>query len=156
MYILAIIPLLILSRLLYHLCHHLSSPLRSIPGPFWTRFSKVWYFNRVRRGHFEADNIHLHQKYGSVVRIAPNQYSVSDIAAVKTIYGTGSKFAKSDWYEGWKHPDPDRWTLFPDRDIKRHGMIGSWFGVWFGCADRRSGDEEAVLESVFDELVGAL
>lgn len=123
MYFLALIPLLILLRLLYRV---LSSPLRSIPGPFWARFTKLWYFNRVRRGHFETDNIDLHQKYGPIVRIAPNQYSVSDLATVKTIYGTGSKFAKSDWYEGWKHSSPDRWTLFPDRDIKRHGMNASW------------------------------
>jgi hypothetical protein len=118
MYLLAIIPILALCRLLY-LC--LSSPLRSVPGPFWTRLTKLWYFNRVRRGHFESDNIQLHQRYGPVVRIAPGHYSVSDIDAVKTIYSTGSKFPKSDWYEGWKHPDPDRWTLFPDRDMKRHG-----------------------------------
>lgn len=123
MYLLAIIPLLILSRVLYLLYTFLSSPLRPVPGPFWTRFTKFWYFNQVRRGHFETENIRLHQKYGSVVRIAPDHYSVSDLAAVKTIYGTGSKFAKSDWYEGWKHPDPDRWTLFPDRNIKRHGTL---------------------------------
>lgn len=118
-------PLLILLfptlYLLIHLYKSLTSPLRAIPGPFSTRFTKLWYFSRVRNAHFERENIALHQKYGPMVRIAPDHYSISDPAAIKTVYGTGSKFTKSAWYEGWKHPDPDRWTLFPDRNVKRHG-----------------------------------
>ena len=47
-------------------------------------------------------------------------YSIEDPRAIKTVYGIGSKFPKSDWYDGWKHPSPDKWTLFPDRDMKRH------------------------------------
>jgi hypothetical protein len=96
--------------------------LRQIPGPFLTRLTKLWYFHRVRAGHFETDNIALHRRYGPVIRIDPDHYSISGRAAIKTVYGTGSKFTKSAWYEGWKHPDPNQWTLFPDRDIKRHGM----------------------------------
>lgn len=78
----------------------LTSPLRSVPGPFWTRLTKLWYFNRVRNAHFERENIRLHQKYGPIVRIGPDHYSISDPAAVKTVYGTGSKFVKSAWYDG--------------------------------------------------------
>ncbi|RLL95435.1 hypothetical protein CFD26_100536 [Aspergillus turcosus] len=94
--------------------------LRPIPGPFLTRLTKLWYFDRVRKAHFETDNVALHRRYGPVVRIAPDHYSISGRAAIKTVYGTGTKFTKSDWYEGWKHPDPNNWTLFPDRDEKRH------------------------------------
>jgi hypothetical protein len=96
------------------------SPLRSVPGPFWARFSRFWYFKRVYHGNFEHDNIELHRRYGRVVRVAPNMYSINAPDAVSTIYGIASKMPKSDWYEGWKHPSPDRWTLFPDRNIKRH------------------------------------
>ncbi|KAJ5983199.1 hypothetical protein N7481_005298 [Penicillium waksmanii] len=94
------------------------SSLRDVPGPFWTRFTSLWYFNQLRHGSFEHENIRLHQKYGSIVRLAPNQYSISDISAIKTVYGTGSQFAKSAWYDGWKHPA--QWTVFADRNIKRH------------------------------------
>jgi hypothetical protein len=95
--------------------------LKNIPGPFWARFSNLWYFNRIRHGQFEHDNIKLHKQYGPIVRVGPNHYSISDMAAIKTVYGTGSKFAKSAWYDGWKHPA--QWTIFADRDIKRHGMF---------------------------------
>src|ERR1700712_1929353 len=93
--------LLITLRLLVFLYYSLTSSLRTIPGPFQTRLTKLWFFNRVRLGHFEHDNIALHRKYGPIVRIAPDHFSIDDPDAIKQIYGIGSKFPKSDWYEGW-------------------------------------------------------
>lgn len=120
-YIFLLIPTLLIGfQLLLRVSRALFSPLKDIPGPFWTRFTTLWYFNQVRKGHFECDNIRLHDQYGSIVRIAPNHYSISDASAIKTVYGTGSRFAKSAWYDGWKHPA--QWTVFADRDIKRHGQ----------------------------------
>ncbi|RFU28324.1 hypothetical protein B7463_g7997, partial [Scytalidium lignicola] len=107
-------------RILYATFTAAASRLRSIPGPFVARFTKQWFFWKVWQGDFEVTNIDLHKKYGPIVRVAPNQYVIDDPAAIKTIYGIGSKFTKSDWYQGWKHPSPDRWTLFPDQDVKRH------------------------------------
>lgn len=40
------------------------SPLRHVPGPFWARFSRTWYWRVVWRGDFEKTNIELHKKYG--------------------------------------------------------------------------------------------
>lgn len=57
---------------------------------------------------------------GPVVRYGVDRYSISDPAAAKVIYGTGSKFTKSSWYESWSNPHPDEWNLFGDRDAKRH------------------------------------
>lgn len=126
--ILFLIPLLLIAfHIIVRLSRALFSPLKDIPGPFWTRFTTIWYFNRVRYGRFEHENISLHKEYGPIVRIAPNQYSISDVSAIKTVYGTGSRFAKSAWYDGWKHPA--QWTVFADRDIKRHGdcaLLFSW------------------------------
>lgn len=105
-------------HVLYRISRAALSPLRSIPGPFWARFSNIWYFNQVRLGHFEKENIRLHRKYGPVVRVSPDHYSICDPAAMKVIYASGSKFKKSAWYDGWKHPQ--QWTIFADRDSKRH------------------------------------
>lgn len=110
----------VLSQLTIFIYTSLTSPLRSVPGPIWTRFSRIWYFYRVYLGRFEHDNIELHKRYGRIVRLAPNMYSIDVPEAVNQIYGISSKMPKSDWYEGWKHPSPDRWTLFPDRNQKRH------------------------------------
>ncbi|KAL3480447.1 cytochrome P450 [Aspergillus californicus] len=136
LFLLSLAPLLLITHYLLSLLHltYKTRSLRSIPGPIWTRFSRLWYFRRVWNGNFEEDNIYLHQKYGPVVRIAPDHYSINDRAALKTIYGTGTKFAKSAWYEGWKHPSPERWTLFPDRDIKRHGETRKRFSSLYSMS----------------------
>lgn len=97
------------------------SPLRDIPGPLLARFSRLYYFAGVYRGSWEKQEIKLHRKYeGPIVRVAPGWYSISDPTALKTIYGPGSKFTKSAWYEGWKHPDPSQYSLFTHRSNEQH------------------------------------
>ncbi|KAL4900216.1 hypothetical protein BDW74DRAFT_170980 [Aspergillus multicolor] len=131
-------PLLLLTHTLISLLHktYTQRSLLSIPGPLLTRFTRLWYFHRLWNGSFEKDNIALHREYGPVVRIAPDHYSidVSHRAAIKTVYGPASRFKKSAWYEGWKHPDPDRWTLFPDRDVKRHGETRKRFAALYSMS----------------------
>ncbi|PYH41760.1 cytochrome P450 [Aspergillus saccharolyticus JOP 1030-1] len=125
-----------LSKCIIHLFYTTwqSPSLTSIPGPFLARFTRLWYFSRVWKGHFETDNLDLHARYGPVVRIAPGHYSISERTAVKTVYGTGSRFPKSSWYEGWKHPSPDRWTLFTDRNIKRHSETRKRFSSLYSMS----------------------
>jgi cytochrome P450 len=113
---------LILARFLFIIAKSFSSSTRHLPGPFWARFTRLWYFKRVALGGFEQENIALHRKHGPIVRLAPNMFSIDLPESVNTIYGIGSKLPKAEWYEGWKHPSPDAWTLFPDRDIKRHAQ----------------------------------
>lgn len=119
--LLTVVYLVIVFTCLVFVYQHLSSPLRSVPGPFLTRFTKLWYFIRVRKGRFEHDNISLHQKYGKVVRYGPDEYSIDDPEAVKTIYGYGTRFYKSDWYSGWGLPKV--YTLFTQQDIQAHAQL---------------------------------
>lgn len=80
--------------ILYCVIKAATDPLRAIPGPFLARFTRLWYFHAVYKGNFELTNVELHKKYGSVVRVAPNEYSIDDVDAAKTIYGHGSNFIK--------------------------------------------------------------
>lgn len=97
----------------------LADPLRKIPGPRAARFSRLWLVEHSRAGDMHTTMIALHKKHGKLVRTAPNEVSVSDPAAIKTIYGAGSKFRKSDWYSVWQgHRTFD---LFGERDEKVHG-----------------------------------
>ncbi|KAL4981195.1 cytochrome P450 [Aspergillus desertorum] len=93
-------------------------------------------------------------KYGPVVRIAPDHYSINDRAALKTIYGSGSRFAKSAWYEGWKHPDPQSWMLFPDTDIKRHGETRKRFSSLYSMSSLLNYEEfvDQCADVFFDRL----
>lgn len=80
--------------IIYLLLQFALDPLRDIPGPFFARFTRWWYFIEIYRGTFELTDIKLHQKYGSIVRVAPHEYSIDDVDAARTIYGRGNVFVK--------------------------------------------------------------
>jgi cytochrome P450 len=98
----------------------LHDPLRHIPGPFTARFTRLWYLYAQVRGDLEKTNIALHQKYGSIVRYAPNKFSFNTADAIETIYAHGSNFAKSDWYTTATNPKAKRPGLFQETNIDRH------------------------------------
>lgn len=74
------------------------SPLAAIPGPFLAKFSRSWLLGTTLKFArcFEAEK--QHQKYGPIVRLAPNFLSIKDEAAVKTVYQPS--WYKSIWYKG--------------------------------------------------------
>jgi len=63
------------------------TPLRSIPGPFLASITRIWIFQQQRGFQRQQVDIDLHQKYGPIVRIAPNEVLVSSPQSFKTIYG---------------------------------------------------------------------
>lgn len=80
-----------------------ASPLRKVPGPTISLFTSVllkWKeINAARTLYIHA----LHNKYGPVVRIAPNEVSFTSWAALKEIYCSGgSGYDKSDFYDMFK------------------------------------------------------
>lgn len=62
-------------------------PLRKVPGPFLARWSRLWIIYHSRAGDMHTKMMALHKQYGKLVRTAPNEVSVADPAALKTIYG---------------------------------------------------------------------
>lgn len=77
-------------------------PLAKYPGPFWasiTPFWKLWQFLNYR---LPQSILELHQKYGAVVRIGPNDIDFWDASAIKPIYRSGRSMPKSDFYDGFK------------------------------------------------------
>ncbi|KAI9167363.1 Cytochrome P454 monooxygenase [Paramyrothecium foliicola] len=86
------------------------SPLRALPGPFTSKFTSAtlkWNELKANRTLY----IHkLHQQYGPVVRIAPNEVSFTSEAALKEIYCSGgSGYEKTEFY--------DLFTLFGRRTM---------------------------------------
>ncbi|CAI6085610.1 unnamed protein product [Clonostachys chloroleuca] len=98
----------------------LFSSTRAVPGPFLARFSNFWYTKRVYAGNFETKNCELHKTYGPIVRYGPNRFSFDDPEATKIIFGHGTQFAKSSWYDAWTIPGT--WNLFNERHIKTHAQ----------------------------------
>ena len=112
--------LVLIARLFQWTYSSITSPLRAVPGPFWARFGRLYYLFHVVQGRWEHVNTELHRRYGPVVRVGSDMYSFDSAEIMKKVYGISSKFAKSDWYDAWKHPSPERGTLFSERDSKTH------------------------------------
>lgn len=144
-----------------------ASPLASIPGPLLARFTRLWFLARVAGGRFEADNVALHRRYGPIVRVAPDTYSIDLPEAVGAVYGVGSPMRKSAWYDGWRDPTRPTYTLFSDRSRKRHGetrrrfqalynmtSLVSYEGYVDACAELllQRIDEFAEAGTVFDMM----
>ena len=75
------------------------SPLRSIPGPWYAAISEIWLITHVLRFRRCRAINELLQKYGHIVRVAPNKVIFLDTTAMKSVYGVGSKLNKSAFYK---------------------------------------------------------
>jgi hypothetical protein len=64
------------------------SPLAGIPGPFTASFSRLWLVQQSRAGSMHRTMIELHRRHGQIVRIGPNEVSVTNPEVIKRIYGT--------------------------------------------------------------------
>lgn len=107
---------LALSYIVYQRFFH---PLASLPGPFWASITRLWMTKHSWNGDMNTTMIALHEKHGNLVRTGPNEVSVADLAAIKTIYGAGTKFRKSDWYSVWQ--GHRKFDLFAERNERLHG-----------------------------------
>lgn len=74
------------------------NPLSRIPGPKlyaltrWRLAYEDWKGARTRKIH------QLHLRYGPVVRIGPHEVSFNSLSAMRTIFGPGSSFGRTDFY----------------------------------------------------------
>ncbi|PVU87380.1 hypothetical protein BB559_006070 [Furculomyces boomerangus] len=73
------------------------NPLNVIPGPWWVRFTSIPYIISLLRGNIVEFMSDLHEKFGPVVRVNPNEVSItcgSDIKRILSSY----KYEKSKRY----------------------------------------------------------
>ncbi|KAI0367398.1 high nitrogen upregulated cytochrome P450 monooxygenase 2 [Pilatotrama ljubarskyi] len=62
-------------------------PLARFPGPFVCRFSKFWMARIGYSGRQYLYVQHLHERYGNIVRIGPNELSVKDPSLIHPVCG---------------------------------------------------------------------
>lgn len=78
--------LLLLGLIISRLYQAFFTPLAKVPGPFLAKFTRGWQIWRYYQGNWHKDIEWLHEKYGPVVRIAPNEVSFVDHGALRTLY----------------------------------------------------------------------
>ncbi|KIW16435.1 hypothetical protein PV08_06487 [Exophiala spinifera] len=92
-------------------------PLAHLPGPEiskWTGVVMSYYWLTGRGVYYVA---YLHDKYGPVVRVTPDEADFADLSALKEIHRVGGRFAKSDFY---RRLVPLGQNVFAQTDPKLH------------------------------------
>ncbi|KAI2616232.1 putative cytochrome P450 [Hypoxylon sp. NC1633] len=95
----------------------LSSPIAKLPGPWYTVWTDVILKYNVIKGRRPRWVHELHEKYGMVVRISPNEVSIQDLSAVERIYQIKGEFLKSSWYKTFI---PGVQNVFNTTDVNYH------------------------------------
>ncbi|KAF2808444.1 putative P450 monooxygenase [Mytilinidion resinicola] len=118
LYLLGLIAAIYVVRFFYTHSHGASSH-HNVPGP-WTFSISSWRLAyEDLRGRRTRTICQLHAKYGPVVRIGPNEVSFNSPSALRTIYGAGSGFQRTDYYRMFDAYG--RQNLFSFASGKDHG-----------------------------------
>ncbi|EKG15797.1 hypothetical protein MPH_07000 [Macrophomina phaseolina MS6] len=124
----------------------LSSPLRHIPGPFWSHFThyplKLSNIRGQRIHHIHA----LHRRHGPIVRISPSEVDICDAETARQIHRPGSGFNKAPWYK--KFVQGKTGGLFDMDDAREHAARRRLFARAFSKSEIRARWEGMVREKV--------
>ncbi|KAH7082035.1 cytochrome P450 [Paraphoma chrysanthemicola] len=131
-----------IGRAVYLLVFH---PLAQFPGPKLAALSNLWYTHALWTKKIHVRITNAHRKYGSVVRIAPNELSFDTVTSREIIYGhSGSRhFLKSPQYDGFVNGGEP--ALIAVKDPVAHGKKRKFLAHAFSAAALRS-HEPTVLD----------
>ena len=72
--------------------------LRKVPGPWLYALSGLPLGVDAWKGRSVHKIDKLHKRYGPAVRVGSNQVSFNSLSALRTIYGAGNQFERTDFY----------------------------------------------------------
>lgn len=135
---------LISTALAYHRLAH-------IPGPFLASISHLWLMTTSTSGRIDAIFEETAQKYGPVVRIAPNEVLTSDVDVLRragAVRGTFERY--HSWYSGVRFAEVENTITLPGREAhdRRKARIAVSYNI--------SGREVDLLEPSVDAQVLAM
>ncbi|KAL8307418.1 hypothetical protein RB597_001013 [Gaeumannomyces tritici] len=151
--------LALLSAVSYRLYLH---PLSGIPGPRLAAISNIWYARQVCAGRLLQVGKEIHDKFGPIVRVGPNEIWLNSEDAHREIYGLGSGFGKSDFYVATALQKPkldwrlrshysDTLDLLSEYDAQRYRQQRRLIGPVYQAANLRK--FELAVDQVLDEAV---
>ncbi|KAH9232377.1 hypothetical protein K456DRAFT_1750789 [Colletotrichum gloeosporioides 23] len=126
---------IILISILRIVLRSLLSPLKYIPGPWYSHFTHyvLKYHVVMGRRIFYVDD--LHRKYGDIVRLSPGEVSVVSVDGHRKIYSVSSRCTKHEWYLKFGgHPYPGLFTM---TDHQEHAQRRKMFARAFSKSQLR-------------------
>ncbi|KAK1450060.1 benzoate 4-monooxygenase cytochrome P450 [Colletotrichum melonis] len=109
-----------------------------------------WNFMSGRQPYRQLE---LHEKYGPVVRVAPNELSFSSASSWQDIYGVRKgvePFIKSEFYDGGNFA-AEALSIVSERDPKKHAEMRRYLGTAF--SDRFLKSQEPMVAECVDRLI---
>ncbi|KAI5918886.1 cytochrome P450 [Camillea tinctor] len=149
---LALSILYIIGQVLYNIFLH---PLRRYPGPLLMRAGRIGYCYKLVTGTLPFDMLDLHNKYGSVVRIAPNELAFSDPRAWKDIMGHRKQGAALfEKWNGFYRTAPNQPATVVNASGEEHANLRRQLA--HGFSDRSLREQEPIIMKYIDLLIQRL
>ncbi|KAL2065493.1 hypothetical protein VTL71DRAFT_3163 [Oculimacula yallundae] len=135
-----------LARCIYRVTLH---PLAHIPGPLLWRISSLCLYYHSYIGD-EATVIRLaHARYGSLVRVSPNEVDIGDADAINPIYVSKGGFLKAPCYANFDIDGHS--TIFSTLDPEHRALRAKAVVPMFSTKNIR--DNESALYRCVDRMV---
>jgi len=130
-------------------------PLRKYPGPLlWTAY-RFPYVIAIHRSQIHQRLKEYHDRYGTIVRIAPNELSYADGAAWKDIYGNRPGHQPFERNNIWfRKLTPDEPYSIMGTNEEAHARMKRAFSNSF--SEKSLKDQAPIIESYVDMLMHQL
>ncbi|KAL8776200.1 MAG: hypothetical protein Q9194_003302 [Teloschistes cf. exilis] len=131
-------------------------PLSKFPGPRIAALSNIHYSWSYLSGRQPYDVLRLHDIYGPVVRVAPNELSFSTAQSWKDIYGqrkSHATFVKGDFYDGGNFANQAH-SVVSERDPAKHAEMRRYLSSAF--SDRSLKEQEYLVSGIIDNFISQI
>ncbi|KAL8661263.1 MAG: hypothetical protein Q9202_005747 [Teloschistes flavicans] len=128
--------------------------LSRFPSPPTASFSNLSYSRKFLSGQQPYEMLNIHNKYGPIVRVAPNELSFSTFEAWRDIHGFRQghqTFIKGEFYEGGSFAGQGIKSLVSERNPKEHAKMRKYLSHAF--SDRSLKEQEFLISEVVDLFV---
>ena len=130
------------------------NPKSRIPGPKLYAVSKWRLALDDWRGNRTIAINRLHESYGSVVRIGPNEIHFNSLSALRTIYGAGSGYERTAFYRMFDAYG--RQNLFTFHTSKAHGDRKKMLANAYSKSQMLRGPSAEMIEGKVGEYMALL
>ncbi|KAK1138450.1 hypothetical protein N8T08_002506 [Aspergillus melleus] len=127
-------------------------PLAEYPGPLLWRAFRLPFLLAMMQGELPHRIRRLHEQYGDVVRVAPDELSFIDAAAWRDIYTRGRDFVRPDEYKD-QPPGKTAANLIACSETK-HAQFRRILAP--GFSERYAAEQEPFVQSYIDRLFAKL
>ncbi|OCK73084.1 cytochrome P450 [Lepidopterella palustris CBS 459.81] len=107
-------------------------PLAKFPGPKLAAVTHLYeaYYDVLKKGRYVFEFERMHNKYGPIVRIGPNELHIRDSEYYNTLYNMTNRLDKYEWfYSMLGNPQASFGTIRSDVHRVRRGALSPFFSL---------------------------